>query len=65
MRVAGDPGVFNGERCNGATTSGCAQPPVSVLMGGGPGNPVADDDNATVYVPDNDDGEVSHFGAGL
>jgi len=38
---------------------------VSVLMGGGPGNPVADDDNATVYVPDNDDGEVSYFSAGL
>jgi len=38
---------------------------VSVLMGGGPGNPVADDDNATVYVPDNDDGEVSYFWAGL
>jgi DNA-binding beta-propeller fold protein YncE len=57
--------VFNGSKCNATTTSGCAQTPVSVLMGGGPGNPVANDDNATVYVPDNDDGEVSYFWAGL
>jgi hypothetical protein len=34
-------------------------------MGGYPGNPVVDDGTATVYVPDNGDGEVSYFWAGL
>jgi YVTN family beta-propeller protein len=57
--------VFNGSKCNATTTSGCAQTPVSVPMGGYPGNPVVDDGTATVYVPDNGDGEVSYFWAGL
>jgi DNA-binding beta-propeller fold protein YncE len=57
--------VFNGSTCNATTTSGCAQTPVSVPVGGYPGNPVVDDGNATVYVPDDGDGEVSYFWAGL
>jgi YVTN family beta-propeller protein len=57
--------VFNGWKCNATTTSGCAQTPVSVPMGGYPGNPVVDDGTATVYVPENGDGEVSYFWAGL
>jgi DNA-binding beta-propeller fold protein YncE len=34
-------------------------------MGGYPGNPVVDETNGTVYVPDNEDGEVSYFSAGF
>jgi hypothetical protein len=34
-------------------------------VGGYPGNPVVDDANDTVYVPDNDDNDVSYFWAGL
>jgi YVTN family beta-propeller protein len=60
-----DTDVFNGSRCNATTTSGCAQTPVSVPVGGYPGNPVVDDANDTVYVPDNDDNDVSYFWAGL
>jgi YVTN family beta-propeller protein len=60
-----DTDVFNGSTCNATTTSGCAQTPVSVPMGGYPGNPVVDAANDTVYVPDNDDNDVSYFWAGL
>jgi DNA-binding beta-propeller fold protein YncE len=63
--IDSDTDVFNGSRCNGNITSGCAQTPASVPMGGYPGNPVVDETNGTVYVPDNEDGEVSYFSAGF
>jgi YVTN family beta-propeller protein len=60
-----DTDVYNGATCNRAVTSGCGQTPISVPVGGFPGDPVVDEANGTVYVPDTVDGEVSYFLAGI
>ena len=53
--------VFNGATCNASVTSGCAQTPMSVPMGGWPSNVAVNQKTNTVYVSLNVDGEVSFF----
>jgi DNA-binding beta-propeller fold protein YncE len=57
--------VYNGATCRGTVTWGCGQTPLTVQLGGNPGNPVADLAHDTVYVPDGSDDEVSYFPAGF
>jgi DNA-binding beta-propeller fold protein YncE len=60
-----DADVYNGATCRGTFTWGCGQTPVTVQLGGNPGNPAVDLARGTVYVPDGSDEEVSYFPAGL
>jgi DNA-binding beta-propeller fold protein YncE len=60
-----DTDVYNGATCNRTVSSGCPQTPLSVPVGGFPGNPLVDQANDTVYVPDSADGDVSYFPAGF
>jgi DNA-binding beta-propeller fold protein YncE len=56
-----DVDVYSGAICNRSVTWGCGQTPLSVPLGGNPGNPVVDQANQTVYVPDQSDAEVSYI----
>jgi len=61
-----DVDVYSGAICNRTVTWGCGQTPLSVALGGNPGNPVFDPANQTLYVPDQSDDEVSYlFGWGF
>jgi len=60
-----DTDVYNGATCRGTVTWGCGQTPLSVQLGGNPGEPAVDMAHDTVYVPDGSDEEVSYFRAGF
>jgi DNA-binding beta-propeller fold protein YncE len=56
-----DVDVYSDAICNRTVTWGCGQTPLSVPLGGNPGNPVFDQANETLYVPDQADDEVSYL----